>query len=124
VADLRSMRFWSAALLGALLVVAVVLSDGTRSTRPSSPARSLAVAADPAHSTTAVSAQADAPADLPTPYTARLAELGRMAESFRNESFLVANRDAGFICYRLADARPSDLTDPRVRLITSDHSLS
>ncbi|HSG64754.1 MAG TPA: hypothetical protein VLD39_07130 [Gammaproteobacteria bacterium] len=122
MAELRSKKLLSAALLGSLLIAAVMLRDRARGEPP--PTRDLELSiAGPAHQTAAAQAL-DAPAHAATPYDARLSELGRMAESYRNESFLVAIRDAGFVCYQFISAQPSDLSDTGIWLITCNDAQS
>lgn len=84
-------------------VAFVLLTRGRNTTDPAPISLSDAVSSpsadDPARAPSAATAAADA---SETPAAARVRELNALSETFRNTTFLIAIRDAGFLCDDIA----------------------
>jgi hypothetical protein len=84
----------------ALAAAALVLVARTPSGTP--PAAPAAAGAEPPRAAPAArEAPRDAASPAPEPAAAKVRELEAMAESFRSSTFLIAIRDAGFVCNEL-----------------------
>ncbi len=61
--------------------------------------------------------------EIESPADSRLTELGRMSETFRNVTLLIAIRDAGLLCYDFLGARYSGSEDRGAWFVTCGEAL-